>query len=386
MAKSNLNQALTFDDVLLLPGYTDFTREKIDLSTQLTRKLKIFLPLVSAPMDRVTESELAIALAKLGGIGIIHRNLTIANQSKEVAKVKSQNLLVGAAISSQPGFEERTEALIKAKVDAIVIDSAHGHCKFVIDALKTLKKKYPKLQVIAGNVATYDGARDLIKAGADGLRVGMGPGSICSTRVISGMGVPQITAIMETARAAKPSKTPIIADGGIQYSGCIVKALAAGASSVMMGSLFSQTAESPGKVISLDFDHVPSRFKSIWNNKNKAARYPFKEYRGMGSIGAMEEGIKINSEGEFHNKTYDAKKKNGHLIAEGIEGLVPVKGPVSDLVEQLIGGVKSGFYYVGARNFKELWQKAELIQITPASLKESHPHDILITNPGKNYI
>ncbi len=391
MAKSNLNQALTFDDVLLLPGYTDFTRKEINLSTNLTKKLKIALPLVSAPMDKVTENRLAIALGKLGGIGIIHRNLSVKDQAREVAKVKSQNLLVGAAISSQPGFDERTEALIRAKTDCIVIDSAHGFSKFVIDCLKTIKKKYPRLQVIAGNVATYDGARALVNAGADGLRVGMGPGSICSTRVISGMGVPQITALLETSRAAKTRKIPVIADGGIQFSGCIVKALAAGASSVMMGSMFAQTVESPGKVVFLDYSHVPSRFKSIWNNNANHAghqrtnKYPFKEYRGMGSIGAMQEGIKIKSEDEFHNKEYP-KKKNGHLIAEGIEGLVPVKGSLSELVEQLIGGVKSGFYYVGSRTIPELWQKARFIQITPASLAESHPHDILITNPGKNYL
>ena len=374
--------ALTFDDVLLLPGYTDFSREEIDLSSSLTKKIKLETPLVSAPMDKVTESRLAIALAKLGGIGIIHRNLSVQDQVKEVVKVKRENLLVGAAISSQPGFEERTEALIRAKTDCIVIDSAHGFAKFVIEVLRTIKKKYPRLQVIAGNMATYDGARALIKAGADGLRVGMGPGSICSTRVISGMGVPQITAIMETSRAAKTSKIPIIADGGIQFPGCIIKALAAGASTVMMGSIFAQTTEAPGKVIFLDKDQVPSRFKSIWNYK-KASKYPFKEYRGMGSVGAMEKGIKIKSEGEFHNKKY---KKKEHLIAEGIEGLVPVKGSVDELVEQLIGGVKSGFYYVGAKTIPELWQKARFIQITPASLKESHPHDILITNPGKNYL
>jgi len=373
--------ALTFDDVLLLPCYTDFSREEIDLSSHLTRKIKLKTPLVSAPMDKVTENRLAIALGELGGIGIIHRNLPIKEQVREVEKVKSKNLLVGAAISSQKGFEERIEALIKAKTDVIVIDSAHGYAKFVIDCLKTLKKRYPKIQVIAGNVATFEGAKALIKAGADGLRVGMGPGSICSTRVISGMGVPQITAIMETLRAAKNTKTPIIADGGIQYSGDIVKALAAGASSVMMGSMFAQTEESPGRVILLDYAHVPSRFKRISNGVKE--KYAFKEYRGMGSIGAMEKGIKIKSEGEFHNKEY---KQKSHLIAEGIEGLVSVKGSVNDLVEQLIGGVKSGFYYVGARTIPELWQKARFIQITPASLKESHPHDILITNPGKNYL
>jgi len=378
-----LSHALTFDDVLLLPGYTDFTRDEISLSTNLTKKIKLAVPLVSSPMDRVTESRLAIALAKLGGIGIIHRNLSVREQAKEVSLVKRQNLLCGAAISSQPGLEERVEALIKVKTDCLVIDSAHGFSKFVIDALKEIKQKFPRVQVIAGNVATFEGAKALIKAGADGLRVGMGPGSICSTRVISGMGVPQITAIIETVRAVRTHKIPIIADGGVQYSGCIVKALAAGASTVMMGSMFAQTQESPGKIISLDFDHVPSRFKSIWNNRNHSAKYPFKEYRGMGSIGAMQEGIKIKSEGEFHNKEY---KMKDHLIAEGIEGLVPVKGSVNDLAEQLIGGIKSGFYYLGARTILELWQKTRFVQVTQASLKESHPHDILITNPGKNYL
>ena len=380
----NPNVNLTFDDVLLLPGYSDFSREKIDLSANLTKKIRLALPLVSAPMDRVTESRLAIALGKLGGLGIIHRNLTIKDQSREVAKVKNKNLPVGAAISSQPGFKARVEVLVRLKTDVIVIDSAHGFSKFVIEALKSIKKRYPRVQVIAGNVATAEGGRALIRAGADGLRVGMGPGSICSTRVISGVGVPQITALLEISRIAKSHKVPVIADGGIQFSGDIVKALASGASTVMMGSMFSQTIESPGKVIFLDFGQVPSRFKSIWNYKRRNIKYPFKEYRGMGSLGAMQDGIKIKSEGEFHNKEYS--KNKGHLIAEGIEGLVPVNGPLADLVEQLIGGVKSGFYYVGAKSIKELWQKARFIQITPASLKESHPHDILITNPGKNYL
>ncbi len=371
--------ALTFDDVLLLPGYTDFTRNKIDLTTNLTKKIKLQIPLVSAPMDRVTEAKMAAALAGLGGLGIIHRNLTIKDQAREVSKVKARNLLVGAAIGSSPGFENRVNELVRAKVDVIVVDSAHGFCQFVIEAIKFIKKKYPKMQVIGGNVATFEGTKALIKAGADGIRVGMGPGSICSTRVISGMGVPQLMALEETVRAANPSKTPIMADGGIQFSGDIVKALAMGASTVMMGSLFGSALESPGKVVKLTKDSVPSRFQSIWNSKNKI--YLFKEYRGMGSVAAIQKGQKIKSEGEFHNKDYSQKKA---LVAEGVEGLVPVKGNVKDLVEQLTGGILSGMYYTGAKSIPKLWQRARFIRITEASLKESHPHNILITNGGQN--
>lgn len=372
--------ALTFDDVLLLPGFADFSRADIDIATHLTKTIKLQIPFVSAPMDRVTEAKMAIALGKLGGIGIIHRNLTIKEQVAEIVKVKKENLVVGAAISAQPGFEPRVAALVKARVDALLIDSAHGFAKFIIEATQAIKKKYPKLPIIAGNIATYDGAKALIQAGADALRVGMGPGSICSTRIISGMGVPQITAIRETVRAASSKKIPIIADGGVRFSGDVAKALAAGASSVMMGSYFGSAVESPGKVIKVQSEHVPLRFKSIWNNQKT---YLFKEYRGMGSVGAMEQGAKIKSEDEFHGHDYKTK---GPLIAEGVEGLVPVKGTVAELVEQMVGGLKSGMYYVGAKNIHELWKKAEFIQITPASLTESHPHDILMTNPGKNYV
>jgi len=371
--------ALTFDDVLLLPGYADFLRSDIDVSTQLTKDIRLQIPFLSAPMDRVTEGKLAIALAEVGGIGIIHRNLTIKEQVTEVMKVKTKKLLVGAAISASPGYEPRVEVLVKAGVDILLIDSAHGFAKFIIDATSEIKKKYPKIGLIAGNIATYDGAKALIKAGADALRVGMGPGSICSTRIISGMGVPQITAISETARAAKLKNIPVIADGGIRFSGDVTKALAAGASSVMMGSFFGSALESPGKQVRLAPEQVPSRFKSIKNNQKT---YLFKEYRGMGSVGAMEQGAKIKSEDEFHGKDYKAK---GVLIAEGVEGLVPIKGTVAELIEQMVGGIKSGMYYVGAKNIAELWEKANFTQITSASLSESHPHDILMTNPGKNY-
>ncbi|MCL5970917.1 MAG: IMP dehydrogenase [Patescibacteria group bacterium] len=380
-------QGLTFDDVLLLPNYSDFSRSDIDLSTNLTKKIKLSLPFVSAPMDKVTESKLAIALAKLGGIGIIHRNLTIEDQAKEVKKVKQathstgsgQELLVGAAIGASRGFEERVEALIKAGADVLVVDSAHGFSKGVIDTTKYIKKKFPKQEVIAGNIATYDGAKALIEAGADCLRVGMGPGAICSTRIISGMGVPQITAILQTSRAAKKTGIPVIADGGIKFSGDMVKALASGASLLMMGNFFAQTEESPGKLVLLKESEVPERFRSVFKSKKT---FKFKEYRGMGSEGAMKEGTKIKSEDEFHGKSY---YKERVLVSEGVEGLVPVKGTVKDLIDQAVGGMKSGFYYVGAKSIKELWGKARFIQITQASLTESHPHSILVTNPGENY-
>ena len=377
---SSLPLALTFDDVLLLPGYADFLRDDITLSSKLTKNITLGLPLVSSPMDTVTESRLAIALARLGGIGIIHRNLSIEQQAAEVALVKAEGLLVGAAVGSAPGYEERIAALVTAGLDVVVVDSAHGYVKSVIDAVIFIKQTYPSLEVIAGSVATYDGAAALIKAGADGLRVGMGPGSICSTRVISGMGVPQIMALQETCRAAAGTGVPVIADGGIKYSGDMVKALAAGASTVMMGSFFAATLESPGEVVTLPKESVPHRFQSIADQD--AAEYSFKKYRGMGSIGAMEKGATVKSEGEFHGKTY---QENAVLVAEGVEGLVPMKGALKSQVDQAVGGIRSGMYYVGCRTLDELREKASFIQITQASLTESHPHDILMTNPGNNY-
>jgi len=370
---------ITFDDVLLLPGYTDFERKEIDLQTNLTRKIKLRIPLVSSPMDTVTESKLAISLASLGGAGVIHRNLTINDQAKEVLKVKRKNLLVGAAIGVNQSHEERLKALVKAQVDFIVIDSAHGFTKKIIETVRNIKKTYPHLQLIAGNIATYEGALSLIKAGVDGLRVGMGPGAICMTRIVSGMGVPQISAIKETAKAGIKYKVPVIADGGIKYSGDIVKALAAGADSVMTGSFFASTIESPGKVIKLKREQVPSRFLSILKTKQNI--YIFKEYRGMGSVGAMKKGAEIKSEGEFHGKNYQDRV----LVAEGVEGYVPIKGTVKSVVDQVLGGIKSGMYYVGAKNIKQLHQKGRFIPITQASLIESHPHSILISNAGSNY-
>lgn len=370
---------LTFDDVLLIPGFSNFSRSAIDLTTKLTKRLTLQLPLISSPMDTVTESKLAIALAELGGMGIIHRNLTIADQATEVQKVKEKILPVGAAIGASKGFEDRVKALVQAKVDVIVVDSAHGFADNIIQTISYIKKKYPHIDIIGGNIATYDGAVALIKAGADALRIGMGPGAICTTRIISGMGVPQITAILETTRAANQFGISVIADGGIKYSGDMVKALAAGATAVMMGSYFASAEESPGQVLELTPEQVPARFKSILNKNQKT--YKFKSYRGMGSVGAMQEGAKIKSEDEYHGKSYSDRV----LVAEGVEGLVPIKGSVKDLVDQAIGGIKSGMYYVGTKTVKELQEKGQFMQITQASLTESHPHSILVTNAGENY-
>jgi IMP dehydrogenase len=329
-------------------------------------------------MDTVTESGLAIALARLGGIGFIHRNLTIENQTKEVSLVKKEGLLVGAAVGSEH-YEERIEKLVNVGVDAIIIDSAHGYAKPVLDAISFVKNRYPNLQVISGNVATQEGAVASIKAGADGLRIGMGPGAICTTRIVSGMGIPQMTALFEIAPVARKHKVPIIADGGITYSGDMVKALAAGASAVMMGSFFASCEEAPGEKVLLAKEHVPLRFKDIL--KIEKEKYMFKTYRGMGSVGAMQHGAKIKSEGEYHGKSYSDRT----LVAEGVEGLVPIKGTVSELLDQAIGGIKSGMYYVGTKTIELLHKNAQFVRISQASLKESHPHDILVTNAGKSY-
>lgn len=375
----NIKPSLTFDDVLLKPGYAGFSRSDISLATKLTRNITLKAPLVSAPMDTVTESGLAIALAKFGGIGIIHRNLTIDDQAAEIRKVKEQSLLVGAAVGSSPGYEERVKALVEAGVDVICVDSAHGFAKYVIEAVEFIKKNY-QVDVIAGNIATTEGAEALIKAGVDGLRVGMGPGAICTTRIVSGMGVPQLTAIVDSAEAARKHHVPVIADGGINYFGDITKALAAGASTVMMGRLFAATEESPGEIVELARDQVPARFRSIISDGVES--YRFKAYRGMGSIGAMERGKQISSEDEFHGKSYAGKTI---LVAEGVEGLVPCAGDLETVATTMLEGVKSGFYYVGATTIDQLWETAVLQHITSASLSESHPHDLFVTNAGNSY-
>jgi IMP dehydrogenase len=491
-------EALTFDDVLLLPARSDVVPAQASTQTQLTRKISLNIPIVSAAMDTVTESHMAIALAQQGGLGIIHRNLTIEQQANEVDKVKrsesgmivdpvtmhatdkvsdalevmrkykisgvpitengklvgiltnrdlrfesrydipidsvmtKKNLItvpvgttlaeaekilhqhrvekllvvddkynlkglitvkdiqkklkypnaakdshgrlrVGAAIGATGDFLERAQELAEAKVDVLAIDSAHGHSSKVLDAVKTVKSKLPHVELLAGNVATFDGACELARAGADGIKVGIGPGSICTTRVVTGAGVPQITAIAEAYRATKDSGVPIIADGGIKFSGDITKALAAGASAVMIGSLFAGTDESPGELI-------------LYQGRS------FKSYRGMGSLGAMVQG---SSERYFQSTEEESSAANAaqngesnrldKLVPEGIEGRVPYRGSVSMIVYQMVGGLKSGMGYCGCSTIPELLQKTRFVRISGAGLRESHVHDVMITREAPNY-
>lgn len=476
-----IREGLTYDDVLLVPGESSVTPDQVELNTKLTRNISLQLPLISAGMDTVTESQMAVAMARSGGIGIIHKNMSIDRQALEVDRVKRSEhgvitdpfylsphhlvndalelmsryrisgvpivdenrvlkgiltnrdvrfirdmtlpigevmtkdnlitaregtsleeaeailrkhkieklplvdenfmlkglitikdiekvvifpnratdgqgrLLAGAAIGIGSDMQERVERLIKAQVDVLVLDSAHGHSKNVIEALRWIKSNYD-IEVIAGNIATKGAAKALIDAGADALKVGIGPGSICTTRVVAGIGVPQLTAIMDVAEYAREAGVPIIADGGIKFSGDIVKALAAGASTVMLGSLLAGTDESPGERV-------------IYKGRS------FKTYRGMGSIGAMEAG---SSDRYFQNET----KK---FVPEGVEGRVPYRGYVKDTLYQMSGGLRSGMGYVGAANLEELKDKANFIKITNAGLIESHPHDIQITAEPPNY-
>lgn len=355
-----MKQALTFDDVLLVPQKSSVLPTQVNTNIQLTKKCKLEIPMLSAPMDTVTESEMAIAMGIEGGIGIIHKNFTIAAQVAEVKKVKQKGHLVGAAVGVGTDTNKRVEELVAAKVDAITVDSAHGHSAGVINTVAAIQKKYPKILIIGGNVATAEGTKDLIKAGADAVKVGIGPGSICTTRVVAGVGVPQITAIQECVKAAQKTKTPIIADGGIKYSGDIVKALAAGASVVMMGGILAGTWEAPGEVV-----------------RDKQKR-KFKIYRGMGSLEAMKKGSK-------DRYLQSSVKEDKKLVPEGIVGKVPYKGGVNDVVYQLVGGLRSGMGYCGARNIAELWKNAEFIQITNSGLIESHPHSLAEVQEAPNY-
>lgn len=363
--------AFTYDDVLLLPGLAKFKRQEVDLTTFLHPKIKLFLPVVSSPMDTVTEFEMAKSMAVAGGLGIIHRNLSVETEANIVKKIKQikgvtgsavdneGHLLVGAAVGIGSDFEERTEALIKVGVDVLVIDSGHGFTSFMVDAIKKIKNKYPNQIVMGGNVATFEGAEVLIKAGADILRVGMGPGSICTTRVVTGMGVPQLFAVAEVVRAVSGTNVSVVADGGIKQVGDMAKALAFGADAVMLGGLLARFDESPGKVTEI-------------NGKK------YKGYRGMGSIAAMKKGG-----AERYGQSKDTKDKQ--LIAEGVEGLVPYQGSVSDYLTQVSGSLKSSFYYIGGKNIEEFFTKSRAIVITQASLTESHPHSVVIKNTGGNY-
>ena len=478
-------KALTFDDVLLLPRYSDFVPSEASTQTKLTKNINIKVPLVSAAMDTVTESRMAIALAEVGGIGIIHKNNTIDEQVLEVKTVKkyesgvvrdpltiesdksigeliqlttelnisgmpvvdngelkgivtsrdfryadnmdaqvssimtphdqlitveegtpqetvkklmhenriekvlvidqsgalgglvtmkdieksaehpdatkddSGSLMVGAALGTSPDTLERAKALYEAGVDLFVIDSAHGHSKNVIETIKIIKKEFPSIDVIGGNVATPEGALELVKAGADAVKVGMGPGSICTTRIIAGIGVPQISAILDIKEALKKMDVGIIADGGIRFSGDIAKAIAAGADSVMLGGLFAGTEEAPGKV-------------ELYQGRS------FKTYRGMGSIGAMTERQDAN---RYMQEDTDAEK----LVPEGIEGRVPYKGLVINVINQLIGGLRQSMGYIGCKTIEEVHQNSEFVEITNAGMTESHVHDVMITKEAPNY-
>ncbi|MBI5449404.1 IMP dehydrogenase [Candidatus Gottesmanbacteria bacterium] len=353
---------LTFDDILILPGYTDFKRRDVSLATELHSTIVLPLPVISSPMDTVTDDAMARALAVAGGLGIIHRNLTVAAQATMVAKVNKDKLLVGAAVGIGSDFEERVAALVAAGADMLVIDSGHGNTQFMVDAIGFIKKAYAKAVVMAGNIATLDGASRLIAAGADILRVGMGPGSICTTRIITGMGVPQISAIQEAVKAVnvmKAKHVAIVADGGIRQIGDMAKALAVGADAVMLGSLLAGFDESPGDVVSV-------------------SGKKYKSYRGMGSIAAMKQGS-----AERYGQTRDTNERK--LIPEGVEGLVGYKGSVTQYLDQVSGSLKSSFYYIGAQTLPEFHKKAEIVRITPASMIESHPHSITVTDGGQNY-
>jgi IMP dehydrogenase len=487
MLGEDLREALTFDDVLLVPAESEVLPRDVDVKTRLTDKITLNMPLVSSAMDTVTEALTAITMAREGGLGIIHKNLTIEDQAREVHKVKRAEsgmvfdpvvihpdeqlkkalelmrfhnisglpvvqdgrpvgiltnrdirfernlgqkvrdvmtaklvtapegigaddardllhkhrieklvvvdgsgrmkglitikdiekaeshpgaakddkgrLLVGAAVGVGEDREARVSALLQAGCDVIVVDTAHGHSKGVLEAVKSIRKAFPNAQIIAGNVATAEGYTALVKAGADGVKVGIGPGSICTTRVVAGVGVPQITAISDTAQASLKLGKPIIADGGIKYSGDVAKALAAGAHTVMIGSLFAGTDEAPGEVI-------------LYQGRS------YKQYRGMGSIGAMQKGSKDRY---FQGHVGETESEARKLVPEGIEGRVPYKGPLSQSIYQLMGGVRASMGYLGCKNMEELRTKSRFVRISSAGLRESHVHDVIITKEAPNY-
>ena len=356
---------LTYDDVLLLPDASEVVPSEVATRTSLTRRISLDIPLISAAMDTVTESAMAIAMAKLGGIGIIHRNLAIEEQVTHAKLVKGAGLIVGAAVGVGDDGFKRAQELIEVGVDVIVVDTAHGHHRAVLDAIERIKNSYSDQEIIGGNVATRAGAQALINAGADAVKVGVGPGSICTTRVIAGVGVPQITAIMEAAKACKKADVPLIADGGLQYSGDIAKAIVSGADSVMLGSLLAGCDESPGELI-------------------ESGGKKFKRYRGMGSLGAMQSRGETKSYSKDRYMQDDVLSED-KLVPEGIEGKVAYRGPVADVVHQLVGGLRSGMGYAGAEDISALQKRGRLIQITSAGLQESHPHDVFDVSEAPNY-
>ena len=346
-----IKEALTYDDVLLVPKYSEILPSETKIETKLSNNLRLKIPIISSAMDTVTESSMAIEIAKLGGIGVIHRNLDIKNQILEIKKVKSKNLKVGAAVGAGPLEIKRAEALLKEKIDLIVVDTAHGHTKKVAEIIKKIKKlKSKKTTLCAGNIATEMAAKFLSRLGVDAIKVGIGPGSICTTRLVAGIGVPQLSAILAAKKGLGKKKITLVADGGIKFSGDISKALAAGADAVMIGSLFAGSKESPGKLI------------------KKNGKY-FKSFRGMGSIGAMNKG---SADRYFQKKQKDPSK----YVPEGVEGLVKYKGSVEKIIYQLIGGLKSSMGYLGSKNINDLKNKPKFVKITKAGFYESMVHNI----------
>ena len=355
----SIKEALTFDDVLILPRYSSVLPTDTNITLSLTKKINLKVPFLSSAMDTVTESNMAIAIARAGGIGVIHRNLKIKSQTNEIIKVKRKKLSVGGAIGTNNEDLERARSLIENGVDLIVIDTAHGHSEKVLKILSKLKKININIPICVGNIATGEAAKKLYNAGADIIKVGIGPGSICTTRMVAGIGVPQISAIMQVKQALKKKKIKIISDGGIKYSGDIAKALAAGADAIMMGSIFAGTDESPGK-------------------KFKIKGKTYKQYRGMGSIGAMSSG----SANRYFQKNHKDKSK---FVPEGVEGRVEYKGSVSKIIYQLQGGLRSSMGYIGAKNLNDINKKAKFIKITKAGFYESMVHSVEMTQKTINY-
>lgn len=370
-------EGITFDDVLLIPAESHVLPNEVDLSTQLAPNLKLNIPLISAGMDTVTEGRMAAAMAKMGGLGVVHKNLSIQAQADEVRLAKNTpvtaedthaavdkdgKLLVAAAVGVTSDTFERAKALFEAGADAIVIDTAHGHSAGVLRKIKEIRDHFPHNTLIAGNVATAEGTRALFEAGVDVVKVGIGPGSICTTRVVAGVGVPQLTAIYDAADVAREFGKPIIADGGIKYSGDVVKALAAGGNAVMLGSMLSGTEEAPGDV-----------------QQGSDGRL-VKSYRGMGSVGAMSQQHG-SSDRYFQGGVNEANK----LVPEGIEAVVSYKGTVSNVVYQILGGLRSGMGYCGAENIDKLIETAQFVRISNAGLRESHPHDVMMSKAAPNY-
>ena len=355
-----IKEALTFDDVTLAPKYSEVLPSEVDTSIILTKFLKLKIPLLSSAMDTVTESKMAIAISKAGGIGVIHRNLEIKKQLQEIRKVKKQKLLVGAAVGAGPKEFKRAEAILKENIDMIVVDTAHGHTKKVSEIIKfIIKKKNKKTALCAGNIATAEAARFLNKLGVDIIKVGIGPGSICTTRLVAGIGVPQLSAVLNVRNGIGNKNIKIISDGGIKYSGDLAKAFAAGADAVMIGSLFAGTDEAPGKII----------------KKNGKL---FKSFRGMGSVGAMNKG---SADRYFQSKQKDTSK----YVPEGVEGLAKYKGKVGDIIYNLIGGLRSSMGYLGSKQIKYLRKKPHFVKITKAGFYESMVHNVDIIKKNNKY-